>query len=292
MAANRTGIQIMNPTSFEYILLLFFLLSPAAAMALPFEFGGQMGLESFNWQEFDQNGQQNEEETGVRYVFSGFLHSKPDPERLKLFIYGAEIKLYTATTDYTDNNAANANADYESTWGGISLEGELGLRVGRMPFAWEFVARPGFDSWIRTLDDNLNTATRTVQAEEEQYTVATVGLGTGPAWRSGRWYGRLIGGVKYASALVNIPADKSGYNEDLEFDIEGKTTGFALISNTIQITDRFLMKIDGYYDTYHFKRSETKIVGRDVPPPVTSDVTIPDRKLRNYGVHAGVSVNF
>jgi len=282
----------MNPTNLVRFILLILLLYPIASMALPFEFGGKVGLESFNSQELDENGQQSEEETGVRYVFSAFLHSKPDPEHLKPFIYGGEIKLYTATTDYTNNNPANASSDFESTWSGVSIDGEIGLRLGSMPFAWEFVARPGFDSWIRTLDDDFNIATRNVQTEEEQYLVATMGLGTGPAWRSGHWYGRLIGGIKYSSAQVDIAADKSAYAEDIEFDIDGKTTGFVIISNTIQISDRFLMKIDGYYDTYHFKRSNTKTVNNDTQPPITSDVTIPERKQRSYGIHAGVSLDF
>ena len=280
----------MKSSNAVCFILLTILLFPPTIAALPFEFGGKMGLESFNWQEFNQNGQQSEEEAGVRYVLSAFLHSKPDPKSLKLFVYGAEIKLYTANTDYTD--ASEDNADYESTWSGVSLEGEVGLRLGSMPFAWEFVARPVIDSWTRTLDDNLNITTRSVQTREEQYLVTTMGLGTGPVWRSGRWYGRLIGGFKYTSALVNIPADKSAYKGDLEFDIEGETTGFLIISNNVQITKSFLVKIDGFYDTYHFKRSDTQTIDRDVPPPATSDVTIPERKQRNYGVYAGVSFDF
>lgn len=282
----------MKITNSVYIILLFSVFSPATSMALPFEFGGKLGLEHFDWKELNQNGQRTEEESGVRNVLSAFLHSNPQPQRLRLFVYGAEIKLYSADTNYADTNMANANADYESTWDGMSVEGEVGLRAGRMPFAWEFVARPGFDIWVRTLDDNLDTTTRTVQSEEEQYVVTFLGVGTGPAWRSGQWYGRLIAGFKYSSANVSIPADKSAYGEDLEFDIDASTTGFVAISNSIQITETFLIKIDGYYNTYHFKRSDTKTVNNNNSPPPTLDVTIPERKQTNYGIHAGVSLAF
>jgi hypothetical protein len=270
---------------------LLCMLLPASAMALPFEFGGNLGLESFNWQELNQSGQRTEEETGARYVLSGFLHSKPEPENMQLFIYGAEIKLYAGATDYIDTNATTT--DYESDWSGTSIEGEVGLRVGGMPFAWDFVARPGFDTWIRTIDEDLNEATRTVQAEEEQYQILTLGLGTGPAWRSGNWYGRIIGGVQYSTGLLTIDAGKSNvYDEDLEFDVEGNTTGFVALSNHIRISEKLFIKIDGYYNTYHFKRSDTKTVKNDSPTPSTSEVTIPERKQRNYGVQAGVSMDF
>jgi hypothetical protein len=273
--------------------LLLCMLCPATGMALPFEFGGKLGVESFNWRELDENGQTTEKETGARTVFSGFLHSKPEPEKMQLLIYGAEINLYGGTTDYFDTNAVNANSDYQSDWSGISIEGEVGLRVGRMPFAWEFVAKPGFDSWIRTVDEDMNEATRTVQAEEEQYQILSLGLGTGPAWRSGNWYGRIVAGVKTSSGLLTINADKSNvYDEDIEFDVEGKTTGFVTLSNRIRITKKLLMTFDGYYNAYHFKRSDTKTVNNDSPTPSTSDVTIPERKQRNYGVQAGISMDF
>jgi hypothetical protein len=276
----------MKITNITTSILLFFTLSPTTVMALPFEFGGKLGLESLNWKELDQNGQKTEQETGVRYIFSAFLHSKAEPKRLKPFIYGAEIKLYTAATDYTDT-------DYESNWAGASIEGEVGLRVGNMPFAWEFVAKPGYDTWIRSMDDNLDVTTRVIQAKEEQYDVLNLGLGTGPAWHLENWYGRLIAGFKYSSARVNIQADQSVvYKSDLEFDIDGKTTGFAAFSNSIQITKKILVKIDAYYDTYHFKRSDTKTVDAAPPYEPTSEVTIPERKQTTYGVHAGVSMDF
>lgn len=274
-------------------LLLLFMFSPLAAMALPFEFGGKLGLESFNWEELDVNGQRSEKDSGVRTVLSGFLHSKPEPEHMQLFLYGAEINLYAGTTDYIDNNPTNADANYETDWSGLSIEGEVGLRVGRMPFAWDFVAKPGFDSWIRTMDSDMNESTRTVAAEEEQYQILSLGVGTGPAWRSGNWYGRVIAGVKSSSGLLNINADKSNvYDEDIEFDVKGKTTGFVNISNTIRIMKKISIKIDGYYNEYHFKRSDTKTVDTDSQQPATVEVTIPERKQRNYGVQAGVSMDF
>jgi hypothetical protein len=52
------------------------------------------------------------------------------------------------------------------------------------------------------------------------------------------------------------------------------------------------MIIDGYYNTYHFERSGTQSVDLDGDPPARSDVTIPERKQRNYGIHAGVSLDF
>ena len=129
-------------------------ISPTAVMALPFEFGGKAGFENFKWQEFDQNGQQSAEEKGIRLAISGFLHSKPSAENLSHFIYGGEIKIYNGSSDYEDNNPANANQGWKSTWSGMSLEGEGGFRAGRLPFAWDFIGKLGFDLWTRSKGQN------------------------------------------------------------------------------------------------------------------------------------------
>ena len=283
----------MKTKTVSFLFLLIFTVIPPTVIALPFEFGGNLGLENFKWEEFDQNGRQTVEETGARYVLSGFLNSKPEPEHLKFFIYGAEFKLYGGTTDYTDANPVNANTDYETNWSGLSFVGEAGFRAGNMPFAWDVVVRPGFDFWRRSLDDHLDEASREVQTSAERYQVLTLGLGTGPAWRSGQWYGRVIAGIKYSSVNVSIRTeDSTVYKEDVDFNIDGEPTVFLTISNRIRISKQLFLDIDGYYDTYHFKRSGSKTVQNESAAPPTSEVTIPESKLRNYGVQAGVSIAF
>jgi hypothetical protein len=78
----------MKITNIINTIPLFSVLNPTAVMALPFDFSDKLGLESSKWQAFDQHGEQIEQETGARYVLSGFLHSKPEPETLKWFVHG------------------------------------------------------------------------------------------------------------------------------------------------------------------------------------------------------------
>ena len=261
-------------------------LIPATVAAFPFAFGGKLGVEHVTWEEFDASGQRSEKDSGARNTFSVFLHSKAEPKHMRLFVYGAEVKVYGGETDYSAVNSANT--DYTSSWAGGSLSGELGLRVGGMPFAWDFVAMPEVDIWTRTLDDDLDYTTRDVQTKETEYDVISLGLGTGPAWRSGNWYGRIIAGAKASSAVVLINEDNSSvYNDDLEFEVEGKTTGFITINNNIRVSKKFMVTIDGYYNTYHFKRSDPESVNGGA-----IEVIIPESKQRNYGVQAGVTMDF
>jgi hypothetical protein len=285
----------MNVVHLISIVVLSFSLYSTAVFALPFEFGGKTGYESFNWREFNQNGQQTVEEKGTHMTLSGFLHSKPDVEDSSHFIYGAEMKIYGGATDYQDNNPANANQDYQTDWTGVSLEGEGGLRVGSLPLALDFIGKLGFDVLFRTMDGALDTSTRDVQAEQEEYDVLNLRLGTGPTWRAGNWFGQVRLGVKYPlAASVIIPDKKSNYdnnsNGQLEVPLDGRITPFFTFGNKFRITDRILLKIDAYYDAYKFKRSGTKIT--DTDNNQKANVTIPESKLTNYGIQAGVSIDF
>lgn len=288
--------SVFSTINLAFSLALTAVLIPNTVMALPFEIGGKVGWERFKWEEFDQNDQQIVQESGYRDVISGFLHSKPESDRMPHFVYGAEIKLYFSNTiDYQDNNPVNANEDYETEYSGISLEGEAGFRAGRMPFAWDFIAKIGLDSWTRIMDEDMDITTRDVQAEEQTYTISTVRFGTGPVWRAGRWYGKIIAGVKMPIAgTVIIDDDNSEYDknsdDNLDFDIDGNPTPFFTFSNNIRVSERVLIKIDLFYDTYSFDRSKTKT--SDLDNLTTADVTIPESEQTNYGIQGGVSMDF
>ena len=287
--------NIMKASLTISITVLAAALSPTAVMALPFEFGGKAGFESFKWQEFDQNGQQSVEEKGTRVVISGFLHNKPGKELPSHFIYGAELKIYSGSSDYQDNNPANADQGWQTTWNGMTIEGEGGLRAGSLPFAWDFIGKLGFDFWTRSMDGDMNVSTRDVQAEDEEYSALNLRLGTGPVWQAGNWNGQVIAGVKFPlSASVTIQDNKSRYdnnsNDNLDFTIDGRATPFFTFSNQIRLTDTISMKIDAYYDAYKFKRSNTKTTRTD--DYQTTTVTIPESKQINYGIQGGVSINF
>jgi hypothetical protein len=169
------------------------------------------------------------------------------------------------------------------------------VRAGRLPFAWDFSGKLGFDVWTRTMDDALDVSTRDVQAEEQEYSVLNLRLGTGPAWQAGNWLGQARIGIKLPlAASVIIRDKKSNYDnnsdDQLDFSLDGKITPYFTLSNQIRLTNSISMKIDAYYDAYKFKRSGTKTT--DTDNNNTTNVNIPESKQFNYGIQGGVSIDF
>jgi hypothetical protein len=210
---------------------------------------------------------------------------------LRHFIFAAEIKNYTGTTKYQDNRPDN-EGDWVNDWSGNAIEVTLGLRAGNMPFAWDFLVKAGYDKWERDMDYDMNEASRDVRTNKQIYAVRTLRYGTGPTWRVRRWYASVIAGIKKASGNVTAPTEDSYYEEEVKFDLDGETTYFLNFNNHIRLTKRLSLIIHGYFDAYHFKRTDTKVIENRNPPNTTSNATNPESEQHSFGIQGGVSVDF
>jgi hypothetical protein len=274
-----------------FIYLTFFgLLAPLSSFAAPFDFGGKVGLENFRWEEFDDDGAKLLQESGIRYALSGFLGNTLRAK--KDLIYRAEAKLYFGSVDYDGQTQDGVPASSETNYTGYKVEGEVGYRAGISDgaFAWDILGRAGFDSWIRNIDNTTDVTGRAVSGAREHYTMINLKMGTGPYWQSGQWQARFIAGLKLPFFTnESIRREDSGFDRDITLEPKGRVSPFLNFSNHIRLTDKLLLTIEAFYDSYRFDASNPEIVIRGGE---ILSVRQPKSTQDNYGVEAGVSFSF
>lgn len=275
---------------FANSLVLASVLIPWPSQAAPFDFGVKAGFEHFVWEEIDEDGSKLLDETGARYVVSGFLGNTLRTK--SQFIYRAEAKLYFGTVDYDGQTQDRVPVTSDTNYTGLMLEGEAGYRAGnaRGTFAWDIVGRGGWDSWVRDIDNSTDVTGRRVNGATEQYTILNLRVGTGPYWQAGIWQARFIGGFKLPLFTNEyIRKEDSGYDDDVTLEPKGRISTFANFYNYFRLSEKLLLTIEAFYDSYRFDRSDPEIVSENgnrfpiVQPKSTQD---------NYGVQGGVSFSF
>ncbi|WP_455205758.1 hypothetical protein [Kaarinaea lacus] len=262
-----------------------------SANSLSFDFGGKAGFENFQWEEFDRNGSKLLKESGNRFVIAAFLGNTY--QQTQGFIYRVDLKSYFGEVDYEGGTWDGVAAQSETDYTGFGLEGEAGYRLGTLTgsFGWDISARVGFDIWSRDINDTFDVSGRYVKGYTEVYTIQNLRLGTGPSWNVGRWNARFIAGGKYPFATNEfIGEDELGYDDDLNLEPKGKWSPFFNFYNYFQLSDKVLLVVDVYYDTYQFDPSDPvspKVNGIPVTP-----VYQPESKQVNYGLQGGISMAF
>jgi hypothetical protein len=270
--------------------------APGVGYAASFEYGGKAGFEHFQWEEFSSEGHRYLKESGTRNVISGFLGNTMKSERH--FIYSAEAKVYFGTVNYDGETIATQTQpsepiQSETTYSGLSIGGETGLRAGNIdsPFAWDFVGRADVDTWIRDLADTTTSGGNPVRGTREEYTIMNIRAGTGPNWRTDRWHGRLIAGFKYPFYTNEyISRDYTNFDRDLTLEPKGRISPFLYFYNHIKLSNRLWLTIDAYYETYRFDKSDSVVAYDNTNTPY--NVWQPKSQQDNYGLQAGVVVSF
>ena len=160
---------------------------PQSTLAVDFDFGFKAGFESFEWEEFDDNGESLLTETGTRFVAGAFIGNTPQLDQK--FIYNAEIKNYFGVVDYDGQTQDGVPVTTDTTYTGFNLIGEAGIRAGNAngSFAWDFVGKLDVDTWVRNLESSRDVTGRQTGEGQEQYLIFNLRIGTGPAWHSGKW---------------------------------------------------------------------------------------------------------
>lgn len=273
-----------------YGVTFFCVITPASIAAAPFDFGFKAGFEEYLWEEFASDGGKYLDETGTRYVVSGFLGNTL---RVKQdFIYRAEARLYFGTVDYDGQTQDGVPAQSDTHYGGLMLEGEAGYRAGTGGnFAWDIIGRAGFDSWTREIDDTIDVTGRAVGGGREQYTILNLRAGTGPYWQAGIWQARLIGGFKLPFFTNEYISKKdTGYSDDLNLEPKGQISAFFNFYNHFRLTKKLLLTFEAFYDSYRFDASDRVAVYDSNGAPI--EVWQPESTQDTYGLQGGVSFSF
>jgi hypothetical protein len=275
---------------FACCLTVLSLLIPLSSFAAPFDFGFKAGLEHFLWEEFEDDGSKLLDESGVRYMLSGFLGNTLRTNQN--FIYHADAKLYFGDVDYDGQTQDRVPVTSDTNYTGFLVEGEVGYRAGNASgnFAWDIVARGGFDSWVRQIDNSRDVTGRAVRGITEQYTILNLRAGTGPYWQAGNWQGRFIAGFKLP-LLTNeyISKEDSGFDDDVTLEPKGRVSPFLNFYSYVRLTDKLLFTIEAFYDSYRFDASDPEVVGVNGE---TILVWQPESSQDNYGLQGGVSFSF
>jgi len=274
------------------LLTVLLLINSPCVLALDFDFGFKTGFESFEWEEFDRNDKSLLTETGTRFIVGAFIGNTT---QLKDgFIYNAEIQNYFGVVDYDGQTQDGVPVTTDTTYIGGNLIGEAGGRIVNSctNLAWDFVGMVDIDTWTRNLASNTDaTGLRTGEAEEK-YMILNVRIGTGPAWDAGNWKGRFIVGIKQPIYTYEFLDNSfTGFTEDITLEPKGRSSAFLTFNNDIQLTKTLHLKIDAYYDSYRFDRSDGKIAIESS----TRDrfiVSQPKSYQDTYGIVAGLGWKF
>ena len=290
MHKTHNTISVYGSRRFGRYLALLIGVVPFSSMAAPLDFGVKAGFEHFQWKEIDADGAKYLDETGTRYAVSGFLGNTLKAK--KDFIYRAEAKLYFGAVDYDGQTQDGVPAQSTTRYGGSMAEGEAGYRAGNADgtFAWDVIGRAGFDFWRREIDNTVDVTGRSVRGATEQYTMFNLRVGTGPYWQSGRWQARFIAGFKLPIATNEfISKGDSGFDDDVTLKPKGRTSLFWNFYNHIRVTDKLLITLDAFYDSYRFDASNPVVVTDNGD---TFQVLQPKSSQDNYGLLGGVSFSF
>ena len=146
------------------------------------------------------------------------------------------------------------------------------------------------DTWVRDIDNSVDSSGRYVSGAREQYSIMNLGAGTGPHWRTDGWQGRLIAGFKYPFWTDEyIKKEDSGFDEDINLEPKGRLSAFLNFSNDIRLTNKLWLTIDAFYDSYRFDQSNKESTTDNGQPVL---VWQPESKQDNYGMQVGVTVSY
>ena len=273
------------------------MLFPGTGHAASLDYGGKVGFEHFQWEEFAAEGYRYLKESGTRNVLSGFLGNTLGVN--KQFIYRAEAKIYFGTVNYDGRTQATEGqpsvpVQSDTTYNGLNVEGEAGFRTGKADgsFAWDFVGRADVDRWIREIAASTDNTGRPTGKAREEYTIMNLRIGTGPNWRSGRWQGRLIAGFKYPIYTDEyVKKEYTNYDRDINLEPKGQISPFLNFYNNVKLSERFWLTFDAFYDTYRFDQSNYVEV-LDYHDGKYKYAYQPKSTQDNYGLQAGVIVSF
>ena len=216
----------------------------APALAEEIEIAG--GVEYFQWQEFDDNGDKLLEETGPRYFVE--VQGTNDLNRDWQIDFGG--RLYSGTVDYDGQTMSGIPVTTDTDYNGGRVEMGFTRRLasgaqGR-DANWLIRFALGWDQWRRGLQDTALSDGTPVSGYVERYTATFARLGV-TYLRHGSW--ALGGGVK---APFNIRETVGIGATDITLHPEGQLS----LSAQAEMFVSPAMSVTLEYDSYRFAKSD------------------------------------
>lgn len=220
------------------------------------------GVEQFNWQEFDADGERLLEETGYRYI-AGLEKLTEGDAGLLLEMAG---KVYGNWVNY--DGQTQDGVPFTSKTGYAGLQFELKPLFRTKPGLLEnhyldYTAAFGIDYWFRDIHGGTDITGRAVGGAREEYFITYLRLGfrLTPDSAANRWNGG--GGLKYpvytyekAYLTLNGFDSDAILRPDPDFTLYGEA-GY-------RFNERWSVSL--LYDSYTFNKSATVAVSKGGAP--------------------------
>ena len=225
-------------------LLLVLLWIPLISVAEEIQFSA--GIESFQWEEFDNNGRKLLREAGVRYVAEA-VGEKGVGQNLAMDFRG---RLYSGDVDYDGETLGGKPVTTDTGYNGYRLEMGLthitAIHLNQSNDEWRHRIAFGVDSWSRDLQDSALSDGTPVTGYEEQYTATYVTVGA-------TYVRNMAWALRLGAKLPFFTTEKLKLGGlDLTLHPEGQLSLFAGVDIPINAQ----WQIDLRYDSYRFAQSD------------------------------------
>ncbi len=225
-------------------LLLGLLLMPLVSVAEDIQFSA--GIESFRWEEFDNNGRKLLTETGIRYVATAVGKKGLSPNWATDF--GG--RLYSGTVDYDGETWGGSPVSTDTVYNGYQLEVGLThlttVHLSQANDEWQHRIALGVESWYRDLQNSALSNGTLVTGYEEHYTSSYTAI-SATYVRNMAWAFSL--GMK-----LPLLTTEELMHDGLKVTLhpEGQLSMFAGLA--VPINSQW--NIDLSYDSYRFAKSD------------------------------------
>jgi len=214
-----------------------------------------VGIESFQWEEFDDNGNRLLTETGPRVFLTGMINKTVDSSHNN-FILEAALKGYAGKVDYDGQDSNSIAVSSKTQYTGYNLDFTGGYRItGNLVV--DMLAGVGIDAWRREISASQNAQGGPVNGIVEDYTIQYFTLAAGFPLEFPSHEGYLEIGLRQPFS-TREQVDRFNVTLAPQEKTSG-TISYKFTFNTHQNVTRPLSSIMFYYESFRFDDSPAKV---------------------------------
>lgn len=207
---------------------------------------GGLGVEHFDWKEFDGSGSQLLKEFGPRLALNfNWTQDKKDDKGL---LFGYRGKLYGGTVRYNGATFGGTPVVTDTEYLGMSHEGQAIFRYDYARGKLDYAIGLGWDNWRRSI---RNDALNLDQIEDYNIYYLRLGASYDHPGKSGLHGGAGIKHTLHATEDAHL--NDLGYRQNPTINPGKSLTAYAELGYRLSNTKWDLV---GYYDSYTFSASD------------------------------------
>ncbi len=240
-----------------YALALFALLAAAcnvAAASDQQQTSIHVGVQQYDWKEFDTSGSVLDKESGpmltIGGAFDNFRRINSGP------IYDVNGQFYVGNLNYDGQTQAGVPLKTKSDYTGLQFEGLGGYRFEKHLTGLDLFGGGGWDMWSRAIKDGTTSAGTPSLGYTETYFILYARLGAGFFQELGSWSYNFRAGAKvplYTTEYANLA-------DGLTLSPGKKASAFARFEMEFGPSTRNHFGIILSYDSFRFSESNPELL--------------------------------